>query len=934
MVAAAILIAKNSNAQYPRYFSYDDENGLPSSEVYSIVQDFDGSIWMGLDAGLYRFDGVRYHFYRSESQKSKSISGLTISASGKLYCYNFLTQLFVLENDSLKELKHPTGRITGLSSDKNGNIIVTHWQGISIYNEESNTWKDYHHIEEDKPIYDRLKTAICTKGSLLDTIGFVNAAGWGRICNGEIEQQKSDIFFLNSPDYYIMQYAKGGMWISSKEKNHIYRTTGNSIQKLNDPSLLALLNNRKITGINTLPDGKLWICTYKGVVAYDLKSNKSELYYPEFSFSDCFIDREGNYWFSTLQAGLLRIPNWNFIVWDQLDNNRLARLSTDGEQIYFATVNGTIGQLNVGNHAVKTFHTAQDADVQSLDYDESKEALLFSINGRLLELKDSIVRETGSTDQAIKSQLYVNGDYFKATSHGTFVNEIRLSEHWARIIKKGNNGSVWVATNQGLILFNKINGNWSVEKTLLNNTQIVSIEYDSSSQQLFVIDYMGNVYVVSPQNELKPITSISSVIKPNRIAYYAQKIFIATNDGIKIFDLVTQTHSSLNLLSGLISDNIQDLVIVNEEIWLASSKGLQRIGIDALHAVTPLAKINLRNQQHLLSFIKLNNNEQLILHPEVSIYKSNGDFEYAYRINNGSEWVKLPSTVEQIELHNLSWGDFTIELKAIDHLGRDSANTIVLTGYNKPPFWKTWWFMVLIAFVFAFIVIYTANLIVRNIKKREREKAELVKSQLTALKAQMNPHFMYNTLNSIQALILTQDIKNSNLYLSKFSNLMRKVLDASGKEEISLTEESEILELYLSLEKLRFGNEFNYTITKDDTLSSEVIMLPPLILQPFAENALKHGLLHKKGIKTLNIRFDKSDYLHCTLTDNGIGRKRAAEIKERQQEKFKSFSMNATQMRVNLLNRFRDKKFEVIINDLYKDNRACGTEVHIRIPLN
>lgn len=110
-------------------------------------------------------------------------------------------------------------------------------------------------------------------------------------------------------------------------------------------------------------------------------------------------------------------------------------------------------------------------------------------------------------------------------------------------------------------------------------------------------------------------------------------------------------------------------------------------------------------------------------------------------------------------------------------------------------------------------------------------------------------------------------------------------------------------------------------------------MLPPLLLQPFAENAIKHGLLHKKGEKRLSILFEKGHDLLCSINDNGIGRKRATEIKERQQEKHESFSLNATQMRINLLNRFSDENFEITINDLYQGNIALGTEVNIHIPI-
>ena len=127
-------------AQYPHCFRYDNENGLPSNQVYSIVQDQKGFIWLGCDAGLYKFDGVRYVPYKSKTQNSKSITGLTLSSSEKMYCYNFRSQLFCLEKDTLKELKVDFYKINYLTCDQKGNLYVTHGNGISQYNEVSKTF--------------------------------------------------------------------------------------------------------------------------------------------------------------------------------------------------------------------------------------------------------------------------------------------------------------------------------------------------------------------------------------------------------------------------------------------------------------------------------------------------------------------------------------------------------------------------------------------------------------------------------------------------------------------------------------------------------------------------------------------------------------------------------------------------------------------------
>ncbi|MBK7959668.1 MAG: histidine kinase [Bacteroidetes bacterium] len=163
---------------------------------------------------------------------------------------------------------------------------------------------------------------------------------------------------------------------------------------------------------------------------------------------------------------------------------------------------------------------------------------------------------------------------------------------------------------------------------------------------------------------------------------------------------------------------------------------------------------------------------------------------------------------------------------------------------------------------------------------------------------------------------------------------MRKVLDASGRDKIDLQQEIELLEHYLELEKLRFGDDFTFKIIIDSNVEPAFIQIPPLIIQPFIENAIKHGLLHKKGIKTLLIHFEYQEWLKCTITDNGVGRIRSEEIQNRNIVQKSSFATKATEKRIALLNKYSDKKFNLQIIDLYEDQIPSGTKVIIDFPVD
>lgn len=211
----------------------------------------------------------------------------------------------------------------------------------------------------------------------------------------------------------------------------------------------------------------------------------------------------------------------------------------------------------------------------------------------------------------------------------------------------------------------------------------------------------------------------------------------------------------------------------------------------------------------------------------------------------------------------------------------------------------------------------------------QQKQNEVALLNLKALQAQMNPHFIFNALNSIQDLVLLKDIKNSTIYLGKFSALIRKILLSSREQFIALDQELEILQLYLDLEKLRFGNEFE--IEFNCTIPSEKqsdILLPAMFIQPYIENAIKHGLFHKKGLKKLFIEFRViPNFLVCIIEDNGIGQKRANEMKTKTLHLHTGFSTEAIQHRVQFLNQTLNKKISVQTEDLMNEQEAIGTRV-------
>jgi two-component system, LytTR family, sensor kinase len=217
-------------------------------------------------------------------------------------------------------------------------------------------------------------------------------------------------------------------------------------------------------------------------------------------------------------------------------------------------------------------------------------------------------------------------------------------------------------------------------------------------------------------------------------------------------------------------------------------------------------------------------------------------------------------------------------------------------------------------------------------------QGRLAEEKLTALRSQMNPHFIFNSLNSIQQFILKGEVDNANKYLSQFSKLIRMVLQYSEYNFIRLEEEINMLKLYLSLEKTRFGNSFEYTIQLEEELDADEIKIPNLMVQPFVENAIWHGLMHKEGDRKIDIRFHlKNDQsVICEVTDNGIGRRRAADIKKTKslEIKHQSRGMQLVKDKIDVLKQQFKGDVSVEIYDVTNiAGEVCGTKVLIQLPL-
>jgi hypothetical protein len=383
------------------------------------------------------------------------------------------------------------------------------------------------------------------------------------------------------------------------------------------------------------------------------------------------------------------------------------------------------------------------------------------------------------------------------------------------------------------------------------------------------------------------------------------------------------------------SDNTDPIVLSVAEV---PQVGLDSIPVDTLPPVIHISGFKIFNRDTSIhDFYKLNYDQNFI---RISFFAFSSDksqkLQYKYMLEGiDPEWIY--SSNNQVQYTTLPAGNYRFLVSAMNNKGIWSENAAVIKIQIDAPFWETWWFRGSIGSIITSSVFLLFFFRIKTIKNREREKTSLSKKisdlELQALRAQMNPHFVFNTLSSIQHFISQNESEAATVYLSKFAKLMRRIMENSRKKFITVKDEIEALELYLELEKVRCRDKFSYSIQIDKDVDQEYDEIPSMLIQPYVENAIWHGLMNKSDKGNILISINKKDdLLLCIVEDNGVGREASGKLKN---SGHKSLGMSVTKERLEILNAINNSNLSAEIIDLYKpDGEAAGTRVEIYVPSN
>lgn len=698
------------------------------------------------------------------------------------------------------------------------------------------------------------------------------------------------------------------------------------------------LKNVKIYSIKKIDENNIAIGHNNGFSMYDIKKNAFSHFFKEHIIHSIIQDSFGNIWLGSKFQGLIQIPSKNIFELDihQLlgINDKVVSSYQKDDKWYLGTNFGKIVVYDLNNNKIQQVKLNNNADVQSF---YKKDNYLYVYCDKLYKIDVKSLKIIQTYNVHSTKAIFVDQDIYCATS-GDFQNiskQFKTNKGLWHIcmyydkIKKG----FYLGTNSGVFFVDKNMSN-KPEK-LKDNLKIVSIKKINEELSFFGINgvvYDSNFNIIK-RHAINKVHNVSQ-LKPEKYLLYNDYEVLMVNHEVE---------RKLNFIPKITQDNpILNILEFNNNLFILTSDKIYKIknyhsfiqdNLDeTLDLQISSSKKSDKKNQIRLSYkntkilFELKSNLDLSFFSNYDVhFKINKEAPQKIEANRKGEFI--------LNLNYLPEGNSTITFLLTNKKG-ESLSEKKISVFVSSPFWKSIWFLsLLFFFVSTAIYFYQKNRIKKindsNAEKikKEKLKTKLVKSQLTAIRSQMNPHFVFNTLSTIQLKIAKKETNIAFNLVQKFSSLMRGVLSYSQVEIITLKEELNILKNYIELENQRFNNSINIAINVDKTMDLDDFKIPSLITQPFVENSFQHGLRHKKGNKILQISIKKNSTTSYSVVieDNGIGIEASKELNKKNSWK-KSFAMDAIKKRIQYIN-----SLGVVHVFLKVSSNEFGTKTYIKV---
>ncbi|NHN27385.1 histidine kinase [Flavobacterium jejuense] len=953
-------------AQEPVHVHLTEKDGLPDIEFYNMMEDSKGFIWLCADKGLFRYNGSDFVNFSNSEKRLNSVFGVKEDSSGRIWCNNISGQFFYAQNNELITFIDLSnlllkGQLTEFLIYENHLVVFSNSEMFVVdlitkkilqQKDNKNSGSPYQ-FEETIFIagYNSLQQIDLKKDfSKKDLITFdlqlKNSLG------GNIETGKSQIF--RSKDHLFCK--------KRLNRESVFFNFDLKHKKIKNVEGLELLKQLQVISIFE-NENKVWFATNNGVYIYEYFEN-------QFHFVSKFLeseyitkiikDKDENYWFTTLTNGVFVIPNIH--VQEYKINKNFINISCltklDDTSVIYGTNNGNVSIYNLDTNDEKIIQFNNTSRVSALSYNKwnkktyiSKDEIGYTLNNATLHFKESDFLSVKNFSFIGKDKLLL------VTNSNVFIKDLKHKKNDFSLSKEpkrrgyssfydATTKNIYVAYVDNLVCYDSLYQSKNIKfnkKSIFVNT--ISQTKDSV---IWVGTFKNGIYAIKEGKVIAEFNSKKGLLSNQieSIKADGNKLWVSTSKGIQLLDTKKNTFKSLTKRDGIKTYLISGIEVFDNKVVFSSDKGMFSLAKDKVFKkVNPpqvyFSGIEINEKEHsITSFYELEYNENNIKF----IFNANGfqsdeNKRYMYRLLGDSDnWITTERQVNSVKYNSLPSGDYTFQIKSILSDINDVSSVKEIKFIINSPFWQKWWFYLLAIFLITLFFVFYSNVRIRKLKIRQNELLEkeivdkqLVLYQLENLRSQMNPHFIFNALNSIQEYIVLNERELASSFLIKFSRLIRIYLDHSRENEVFLKEELHALDIYLELEKNRFEDLLNYTINVDPEINSSKIKIPSLFIQPYVENSIKHGLLHKDGIRILDIKFylnSTKTLLFCEIIDNGIGIEASELLKKNRLQYHKSFATNATKKRIELINTNKKNKIEI---DTISSSK--GTKIVLKIPV-
>lgn len=941
------FIAKANNFSFQNSFkNFNQTNGLTSNETYFIYEDKNHFIWICTDKGVLRYDGYNFQKF---TKKDGLLDNVVFSVfedkkgriwfisynnllcyyqDGKIYPYKFnniikkQTQNFICHNKNLildgeDNLYYILYSFCSIKIDHHGKYNFLNYKKNSFKISEINNNPfilspkySNNFIFKNPYIFHKNKKVIFTAG--YSNIRYTKKGDKTLAIFGNKIISLTDLkeFSHDGENDFISIYQyRNEVWLGTKKKGIIkYKLDKNQLKKQ-----ITLLNNFSVTSMIYDHNGGIWFSTLENGIYYspsvsvfNSKTLKNKL------SNKCYsINGIGNFVFAGFNTKAILIsPFLSTII--ENENYYNCKIASDKKNLY---IGGDLKtkEIILNNAPLKIYNTTFFSDYSYFD--------------NYVYLSETFLKKVSNSHKDVR--------FYNKKSNSKKEKKIPYSFSTIAVEKD----TIWLGNIQGLYFLNKNSIKSMPPHEKLFQSDIRDIEINKKNNVKIAATNGNGILFWKKTKLIKQLTTKNKICSDNIYSlHFDQKnrLWCGTDKGISIFKNFIHI-KNITIKNGLNSGEINGIYTYNDTAWIATNKGVSKI------CISKLLDQKIDNKISLVS-LKTNQNQYINNIPNefshktsfVQIHFRNHNFlvssrpTYYYKISKNDKWHIKHSP--EILINGIAPGNYEVFVKYLQEDLTISKPFLIAKFIIEKPFYERWYFYLTISIISIALMFFIFKYQINQIKDKNNLNKKIKQLENKALRAQMNPHFIFNALNSIQSFLVYEENEKAEKFLQKFAVLIRMTLNYSRNSMIKIQNEIDLITRYLELEQMRFKEKFDFEITHTLTPNELDLLIPPMLIQPYIENAIIHAFKNMKSKGKILISIEKLEEkkgILCSISDNGIGVYHSS----KSNKEHISLGTTITNERLSFYGKIHKDNFQVYMNEIDENSEFPGTIIKVEIPI-